>query len=165
MQTNLYPQQWLHLPKDVKEKLINVFEIVRTGASEVRDQEVISDGYTLDDLRSITNEKMNEYVGSQETFLRAWELTLAKVHSELNPPVATIQNVDGEPTAVDIVEPDVVVVPKELEPETQEVLGEEILIVADKPFCDTCASKGVRHLKECPKYVPIIPYLSEYEKK
>jgi hypothetical protein len=32
-----------------------------------------------------------------------------------------------------------------------------------KPFCDLCASKGVRHLKSCPKYVPIAPRENKVE--
>ena len=33
---------------------------------------------------------------------------------------------------------------------------EEIKPVESKKFCDSCDSKGVRHLKTCPKFIPII---------
>ena len=49
-----------------------------------------------EDLKKITLEKMNEYIGSEETsFLRAWEVTLSKVNFELNPPVGELKSKDG----------------------------------------------------------------------
>lgn len=142
---------WLSLPRATRDHLIEVFGLERSGVTEIRDQDVVSDGYTIDDLRKISLEKMTEYIGSEETFSRAWEITLAKVHAELNPPVAEIRRVDGEPTIVDIVE--VIEVP------TGETVVEEVKVQFTpeevKPFCDQCASKGVRHLKYCPKYVAI----------
>lgn len=86
----IYQQHWIDLPKDTRLKLAEVFGIERTGPTEVRDQTVISDGYSNSDLSAITLEKMNAYVGSDETFSRAWELTLAKVKFELNPPVVVV---------------------------------------------------------------------------
>lgn len=86
----IYSQNWVDLPKEVRQRLSEVFGIERTGITEVRDQTVISDGYTNTDLQAITLEKMEEYIGSKETFHRAWELTLAKVKYELNPPTIVI---------------------------------------------------------------------------
>lgn len=98
----IYPSVWLALPKDVRDRLVEVFSITRTGATEIRDQSVVSDGYTVEDLQCITLTAMSRYIGSDETFGRAWEITIAKAHSELHPPVAIIKQVDGEPTAIDI---------------------------------------------------------------
>ena len=114
----IYPQNWIHLSKETRNRLAEVFGLERTGVTEIKDQEVISDGYTVHDLKEITLEKMCAFIGSEETFGRAWEIVLAKVHSELNPPIGIIKK--------------------------------------DEPWCDSCESKGVRHLKECPKYVAII---------
>jgi hypothetical protein len=86
----IYSQHWVSLPKEVRVHLISVFGLVRTGVTEVINQEVKSDGFTNDDLKGITLEKMNGYIGSTETFARAWELTLSKVNSELHPPVGEI---------------------------------------------------------------------------
>ena len=86
----VYQQHWIDLPKDVRQKLAEVFDIERTGITEIRDNTVISDGFTNKDLEAITLPKMTEYIGSDETFHRAWELTLMKVRSELNPPVMEI---------------------------------------------------------------------------
>lgn len=157
---NIYPQVWINLPKDVRARLVEVFGIPRTGATEIRDQEVVSDGYNAEDLKSISLEKMTEYIGSEETFTRSWEITLAKVHAELNPPVAIVGNIDGEPVAVDIVEPMPEAV-KEMAEVTSEVVEEPKSVInftpeeVVPPFCNYCASKGVRHLKDCPNYVAI----------
>ncbi len=75
------------LEKDVKDHLVKIFDLKRSGITEIRDQEVIRDGYSDEDLKAITLEKMIEYVGSEETFPRAWELTCAKVKYELHPPI------------------------------------------------------------------------------
>ncbi len=156
MNNRIYPQQWLSLSKETRNRLVQVFDLERTGVTEIRDQEVVSDGYSVQDLGKITLEAMCEYIGSTETFARAWEITLSKCHAELYPPVAIIQNIDGEPTAVDFdnfkgttptFEEDVV----EVEAEAIDRVIEEIVMV--NSFCDTCDSKGVRHKKECPKYV------------
>lgn len=125
----IYPQVWISLPKEVRNHLVKVFGLTRSGVTEVVDQTVVSDGHSVEDLMGITLEKMVVYIGSEETFGRAWELTLAKTHSELHPPLGEIRG-DG------------VVVPI---PEAETAA----------PFCDTCDSKGVRHKKDCPKYVPI----------
>lgn len=104
MQQFLTQQQWMLLDTPFKQKLVEVFSIVRTGASEIRDNHVVSDGYTQADLKAITLEKMNAYIGSEETsFLRAWEITLSKVNFELNPPVGEIKGTD-EKTGATIIE-------------------------------------------------------------
>lgn len=95
----IYPGMWIHLPLETRLHLVKVFKLERTGVTEIVDQRIVSDGFTVDDLKLITKEKLCEYVGSEETFGRAWELTLAKIHSELNPPVGEIRKV-GEDNIV-----------------------------------------------------------------
>jgi hypothetical protein len=84
------PQQWMQAPKEIREYLWHMWKIPKNGVTEIRDQEVISDGHTYDDLAHITRDRMNDYIGSEETFARAWELTCMKAHSELHPPVGTV---------------------------------------------------------------------------
>lgn len=86
----IYPQLWMSLEKNTRIHLAEVFKLTPSGVTEVRDQEVVSDGYLVDDLKGITLEKMCEYIGSTETFSRAWEITLAKVYAHFNPPVGVI---------------------------------------------------------------------------
>ncbi len=115
---------WISLPRETRHHLVKVFGLVPNGIAEIRDQIVISDGYTNSDLERITKEKMAEYVGSTESFPRLWELTLAKVKYELHPPL----NLETM-----------------LLPERTLNSPNEI-----KKFCDKCTSKGVRHKNGCP---------------
>jgi len=100
----IYPQVWINLPKETKEVLIKAFDIPRTGITEIVDQRVVNDGYSEADLSAISLEKMIAYIGSTETFHRAWELTLAKVHSELHPPLGEIVGKEGSMTVAPIEE-------------------------------------------------------------
>lgn len=81
------PQLWMAQSKEVRNLLAERFELKKSGITEVRDQDVVSDGYTQDDLLGITQERMTDYVGSEESFPRLWELTVAKAHYELTPPI------------------------------------------------------------------------------
>lgn len=82
----ILPQMWLTLPKEQRDIIALAFNLPRSSITEVRDSTVISDGYNYEDLGGITTEKMNAYIGSEETFQRGWEITLSKVRAELNPP-------------------------------------------------------------------------------
>ena len=77
-------------PRDIRDHLATVFGVERNGVAEIRDQVIVSDGRSQEDLLAITTEKMAEYVGSEESFPRLWELTCAKAKHELNPPVGII---------------------------------------------------------------------------
>lgn len=89
----LTPGQWMHNTKELREHLAKVFSVEQSKATEVRDQDIVSDGRSYDDLAVITLAKMEEYIGSKETFARAWEITCSKGWSELHPPMGTIQPV------------------------------------------------------------------------
>lgn len=129
----LFQQVWMHQPQDVRNHLQKVFNITRTGITEIRDQEVITDGYTNTDLETVTADKMSAYVGSptgELSFSRLWEIVLSKVKSELHPPIFEIQS---SGIIVDI------------NPSTTPS-------VPEKRYCDTCVSTKGRHRKGCPKY-------------
>jgi len=83
---------WMQVPHEERQVLVRDFNLPKTGISEIRDQDVISDGYSKDDLSRINVATMSEYVGSPETesFSRLWELTCAKAHAEANPPMGVI---------------------------------------------------------------------------
>lgn len=87
MYTNVPPQLWMMLPKESRDYIVKEFSLTRTGITEILDQQVIRDGYSMDDLKGITLDKMCAFIGSEEEFPRAWELTCAKVKSILHPPV------------------------------------------------------------------------------
>jgi hypothetical protein len=86
----ILPQQWMHVPRETREKIATDFNVGRSGVTEIRDSEVITDGRSREDLSILTAEAMSEYVGSEESFGRLWELTIAKAHAELHAPVGVI---------------------------------------------------------------------------
>lgn len=86
----ILPGQFMHVSKEVRDYLAAMWKIPRSGITEIRDQEVLSDGHTYEDLGVITHEMMNKYIGSEESFARAWELSVMRAYSELHPPVGII---------------------------------------------------------------------------
>lgn len=102
----IVPQAFMLLPREIREHLAKVFEIPRTGVTEIRDDQVISDGRTQDDLNTITSAKMADYVGSEESFGRLWELSIAKAKHELYPPVGEIKKIpvpeEGERITIEV---------------------------------------------------------------
>ena len=90
MPERLVPQLFMQAPKEVRDYLGHMWKIPQSGASEVVDNVQTTDGHTYDDLSMITRELMNEYIGSEETFLRAWEITVSKAMTELHPPEVVI---------------------------------------------------------------------------
>lgn len=95
----ILPQLWMLVPLDERRIIIEAFDLTRTGHTEIRDDVVISDGYTSADLALISRERMAAWVGEPEdtelSFARLWELTVAKARSIANPPVATMASEDG----------------------------------------------------------------------
>lgn len=126
MYDRVLQQLWMLLPREQRRHLVTVFDIPHSGVSEIKDQTVISDGHTQEDLMAITAEKMELYVGSKETFPRLWELTVAKCHYELNPPIGIIQGPGVEPF-------------KSVE---QELANHDEIIEASKPAKHAKKAKG-----------------------
>lgn len=89
------PQLWMLASHEERVHIAHAFDLKKTGITEIRDNDVISDGYNSDDLSAITSEKMSEYVGSEESFPRLWELTVAKARAELHPPVGVMRSENG----------------------------------------------------------------------
>lgn len=92
----IIPPLWMQLEQSMRNYLAKEFELSRTGISEIKDQELISDGYCLEDLSTITAAKMTAFVGSEETFPRLWELTCMKARSVLNPPIGIIKKLEDK---------------------------------------------------------------------
>ena len=88
-QTQIYPQMWMEQTTEIRNKLVNDFEIHKSTGTQVVDNKIITDGVTAEDLLCITAEKMAEYVGSPKTtsFLKLWNLCVSKAMTELNPPI------------------------------------------------------------------------------
>lgn len=130
---HVYVQNWMALPKETRDHLVKVFNLNRSGASEIRDQDIITDGYTNTDLLGITHTKMAEYTasGADVSFHRLWEITLSKVKYELSPELVQIGNPPGE---------------------GRTVAEADVAAIADgsKKFCQFCEAKGpVKHMGSC----------------
>ncbi len=54
--------QWLSLPLETRNKLVEIFNIPRSSSTEVEDNRVVSDGYTHHDLAYITIEAMQGFL-------------------------------------------------------------------------------------------------------
>ena len=109
MPERLTPGQFMLAPKEVRDYMGHMWKIPQTSASEVVDNVQVSDGHTYQDLAIITKELLCEYIGSDESFLRAWEISVSKAITELHPPEVVISK-----PAVENVEPkdEVVEAPK-----------------------------------------------------
>jgi len=83
-QEQILPHQFMFQPREIRELLAAMFGVGKSGITEVRDQTVVSDGRTVDDLKEISLEKMRAYVGDPEATLGiAWEKTVMKAAAEL----------------------------------------------------------------------------------
>lgn len=97
MYNKLPPQLWMLLPKEQRLKLMEVFDIKRTGPSEIYDNQVVSDGCTADDLSGITLEKMNEFNRAEDmTFPVAWQRTCMNLIEEVKEEVIIKQKDDNK---------------------------------------------------------------------
>ena len=85
---------WLALSKEMRAQLAKDFNLVQSGGCEVFDNEVISDGYTINDLLGINRKTMETYVGSKEEWIKLWELTVSKAKSILYPPINLKEKVE-----------------------------------------------------------------------
>lgn len=128
-------QLWLKLPKEVRDKLVILFHIPRTGSTVVdyspTGPVIVSDGFKPTDIEAITLQKMQTLLDTDSTnFFELLEQVIAQADALMKP---------KEEKIVEIVE----TVTTYTEVSTHEV---------NPPFCDQCDSKGGRHKKVCPKY-------------
>ena len=111
---------WLELPQPLRNKLVEIFSLPRSGGTSISSfggvMKVDTDGYTHQDLAGISIPKMQDFLGSDETdFWKLLELTINKAEASL---------------------------PEELKP-----------VIDEKPWCNSCDSRGVRHKKTCPNFI------------
>ncbi len=115
---------WMKLPLSTRQAIAVQFGIIKKGSTEVFDNQVKSDGYVIADVEAA--------LGIDA--IQKWtgsESTDFQVLWDM-----MVAKAEGK----DKVAP----------PITTGPAGP----TGPKPFCDICDSKGVRHKKACPKYVP-----------
>jgi len=77
---------WVLLPNEVRYRIRAIFNIPKSGATEVNDGRVVSDGTTYEDLKLLTTEKMQKYlVDDSSDFHKLFDKVVAKVNDELYP--------------------------------------------------------------------------------
>jgi hypothetical protein len=82
------PRIWLALPQEKRAEIAHKLGLTKSGNVEVTDNQVICDGYTVNDLMGITVEKLQEVLQSKEAdFFKLWdELIRPKVQVAQLPP-------------------------------------------------------------------------------
>jgi hypothetical protein len=134
----LTPHTWLQASTLTRKHLADQFGLKRSTSprcvTERGFTRIESDGHTVDDLRAMNVESMQEYLGFTSIDPNA------NVHALFKMCVEKIEALH-KPEAVE----EQVVAPAPLPPEEPKA-----------PFCDACGSKGVRHKKDCAKLTPTL---------
>lgn len=119
------PYTWLQLSTDTRVKLAKAFDMKRSTSprcvTERGVTKVESDGFTVDDLRKMNVESMQQWLG----------FTTIDPNADINALLGM---------CADRIE----------HPEKLEELA-KVSDAVSGPWCDSCDSKGVRHKKTCPK--------------
>lgn len=73
--------QWLALDSQIREKLIELFNIPRSEGTTVVDNRVVSDGHTHADLAVVTLESINKHLGKkkEQEFFTALNRLIEKI--------------------------------------------------------------------------------------
>jgi hypothetical protein len=75
---------WLKLPLLVRLRLRRDLEIPRSGGNILDGQRLVSDGHTDENLATITIEKLQAYLGSEDdSFETLWEATVLKATQDI----------------------------------------------------------------------------------
>lgn len=88
MKQSLIVPEWLQIEADTRRKLVNQFAIPKTGITEVQNSQLICDGVTEKDLKTLNIGKMIEYLGNDLSFYRdtlfneLLTLTIKKINGE-----------------------------------------------------------------------------------
>jgi hypothetical protein len=75
---------WLSIDQSTRKELANILNIPRSGGTEVEDNRVISDGYTPQDLATVTVEKLQEVLDSKEQdFYKLLETLISRIENPI----------------------------------------------------------------------------------
>ena len=110
MQPILSVSTWVSLSNEVRNRIRAIFEIPRSSHVVVNDGRVETDGTTYEDLKKLTVEKMQSYVGDNSTdFHKLFDMVVAKVTEELlqekQPKVIVTRSVTQETPVTVIIPP------------------------------------------------------------
>ncbi len=104
--------QWVNLDSRIRVKLVEIFDIPRSGHTEVEDNKIITDGFTNTDLTAITIEKMQGYLldTTEEDYFKLFNSVLDVIKNQLS----------EEDRASEILK-------AELKPQTVQIRGEGVI--------------------------------------
>ena len=106
MQQILSLGSWVSLPNEVRWRIRNIFNIPRSGVSDVVDFRIVSDGTTHEDIKVLTAPKMQEYLGTKEQdFHRLFDLVVARVIDQMSNPKDMIEVHSDSPVNITIETP------------------------------------------------------------
>lgn len=75
--------EWLNLSIPTRSLLVQRFNIPKSGYTHVQDGQILTDGYTEQDLQVVTVERLQEYLESKETdFYKLLAQTVQKLEEE-----------------------------------------------------------------------------------
>lgn len=133
---------WLQLPVEIREKLVRLFGIPKSGRTVVEYRisgaVVTSDGYTAPDLQSISLAKMQALLDTDDT-------NYYKLFEDI---INHIDALIGGTYEKGVVFYDDPHFPSDI----LKAIGETSKDIEKTKFCNQCDSKGGRHKKVCPKY-------------
>ncbi len=99
MQITLSNHTWVSLPNEVRHKIRVAFQIPRSSNTVVDDGKIITDGTTDEDLKHLTTEKMQTYLGDTSTdYHKLFDKVIAKVTEELYPTIVVTEGLEVAPT-------------------------------------------------------------------
>lgn len=77
--------QWISLPIQIRVRLVEIFDIPRSGNTEVENNQVVTDGYTHKDLAKITEEKMQGFLldTTEGDYFKLFHRVLDVLHEQL----------------------------------------------------------------------------------
>ena len=106
---------WLSLKPETRKNLAVFLEIPKTSGVIVEDGRVMGDGYTDDDLATVTLVKLQEYMGSTETdFLKLFQLLIDRLEGKM---------VEVPEAAAPIEEKEVITTPTEVIEKAKKKMG------------------------------------------
>ncbi len=95
---------WVSLSPEQRNRIRVLFNIPRSGSTEVRDGQIVTDGTTTMDFQHLTIEKMQAYLFDESTdFHKLFDKIVARVQDEIDGKSIVVSippaNVDQAPTA------------------------------------------------------------------
>ena len=103
IQPRLNTAEWMEIPHHIRQLIIEQFGLQRSAYTDVRDMKVFSDGYTNDDLKALSLERLKEYTGLMvDDFYAQLTETIIKlqnknVQEETKPQIEGAISNGGEP--------------------------------------------------------------------